>query len=120
MCSSDLKSLRFWKDEIEKCSVNGLTLVGSGDKQGVKIAGSLKTELGVVGLSSPIIRFDSEFINSIDETIMIGDLAEFAFKSVQEEVWKFIFKQKRGGELFPAEEDDAPKGGLNVTMQKVG
>lgn len=113
------KSMLFWNDEIERCSVNGLTLVGSGDKRGIKIAGSLKTELGVVGLASPIIRFDSEFVNSIDETVMIGDLADFSFKTLQEEVWKFVFKQKRGGELFPIEEDDAPKGGLNVTMQKV-
>lgn len=113
------KAIMFWNQEIERCGVNGLTLVGSGDKRGIKIAGSLKTDLGVVGLPSPIVRFDSEFVNSIDETIMIGDLAEAAFNQVQEEVWKFIFKSKRGGELFQAEEDEAPKSGLNVTMQKV-
>ncbi len=74
--------------------------------------------MGTVGLASPIIRFDSEFVNSVDETIMIGDLAETAFNKVQEEVWMFIFKAKRGGELFPSEEVES---GLNISkMQKVG
>lgn len=114
------KAKQFWNDEIEKCDVTGLSLVGSGDKQGIKILGSLKTDLGVVGLTSPIVRFDDFITNSIDEDVMIGDLAETAFMEVQEEVWKFIFKAKRGGELFPVEEDEAPKSGLNITMQKVG
>lgn len=113
------KAKKFWDDEVEKCDVKGVTFVGSGEKAGIKIAGSLKTDLGVVGLASPIVRFDSEITNSIDEIVMIGDLAETAFSEVQEEVWKFIFKQKRGGELFPAEEGETPKSGLNVTMQKV-
>jgi hypothetical protein len=110
-------SIRGWADEIERCNITGLTLVGVGESEGIKISGSLKTDLGTVGLASPIIRFDSDFVNSVDETIMIGDLAETAFNKVQEEVWMFIFKGKRGGELFPADEVES---GLNISkMQKV-
>ncbi len=115
------KALQFWKDEIERCSVSGITVFGAGDSKGIKIAGSLKTELGIVGLPSPKIRFDDEILNSIDETVLIGDLAETAFTKIQEEVWAFIFKGKRGGELFPA---DKVESGLNITptatMSKVG
>lgn len=115
------KAQHSWKDEILRCDISGLSLVGSGDNQGIKITGSLKTDLGVVGLSSPTVRFDSEVVNSVDETVMIGDLAETAYNAVQLEVWKFIFKGKRGGELFG--ESETAKSGLNITptpMQKVG
>jgi hypothetical protein len=114
------KARQFWLDEIERCSVTGLTVVGAGDSLGIKISGSLKTELGVVGCASPTIRFDVDVVNSIDESVMIGDLAETAFNKIREEIWMFIFKGKRGGELFPAEEKI--ESGLNgvVTMSKVG
>jgi hypothetical protein len=113
------KARQFWLDEIERCNVTGLTVVGAGDSMGIKISGSLQTELGVVGLASPTIRFDADVPNSIDESIMIGDLAETAFKKIREEVWMFIFKGKRGGELFPAEEVESGLNGV-VKMQKVG
>ena len=109
-----------WKAEIERCLVSGITVVGSEENKnkGIKISGSLQTDLGVVGLPSPIIRFDDTFNNSVDEIIMIGDLAELAFKKIQEQVWLFIFKDKRGGELFS---DLKPESGLNITkMSKVG
>jgi len=112
------KALQFWKDEIERCIITGLTVVGVGESKGIKISGSLKTDLGAVGLASPIVRFEDDVINSLDESIMIGDLAETAFNKIQEEIWMFIFKGKRGGELFPSEPVES---GLNVTkMQKVG
>ncbi|APZ82879.1 hypothetical protein [Flavobacterium phage FL-1] len=119
------KAQMFWKQEIERCTVSGITVVGSeeNDNMGVKIAGSLKTDLGVVGLPSPIIRFEDTFNNSIDEMVMIGDLAEVAFKKLQEHVWLFIFKGKRGGELpFPEAEatKEKPIGGLNITKQTLG
>lgn len=113
------KARQFWLDEIERCNVTGLTVVGAGDSMGIKISGSLQTELGVVGLASPTIRFDADVPNSIDQSIMIGDLAETAFKKIREEVWMFIFKGKRGGELFPAEEVESGLNGV-VKMQKVG
>ena len=106
------KSIQSWNDEIERCTVNGLSVVGVGETKGIKIMGSLKTDLGVVGLTSPIIRFDSEFVNSVDTTIMIGDLAETAFTKIQIEVWAFIYKDKRGGELF-SEVKQLEQSGLN-------
>ena len=113
------KSIQSWKDEIERFTIKGMTTVGVGVSKGIKIAGSLKTDLGVVGLPSPIIRFDAIVTNSIDEDVMIGDLAETAFNKIQEEVWAFIFKGKRGGELFPAETVESGLNGV-VKMSKVG
>ena len=107
-----------WQEEIERCNVTGLTVIGSSDSKGIKISGSLQTELGVVGLPSPTIKFNSEITNSVDELIMIGELAETAFNKVQEEIWKFIFKGKRGLELFPSEQEES---GLQVPkLTKVG
>ena len=112
------KSILFWGEEIEKCSVTGLTLVGRDESKGIKISGSIKTDLGVVGLSSPIIKFDDYIINSIGEDVMIGNLAETAFVKIQLEVWAFIFSGKRGGELFT---EEAIESGLNISkLQKVG
>jgi hypothetical protein len=113
------KTIQFWNDENERINVSGLVVVGAGETKGIKITGSLQTELGTIGLSSPTIRFDSEITNSVDELIMIGDLAESAFKEIEKEVWSFIYQSKRGGELFGSE---SVEGGLNgvVTMQKVG
>jgi len=113
------KSIQSWNDEIERFTIKGMTVVGNGDSRGIKISGSLKTDLGVVGLSSPIVRFDAFVTNSIDEDVMIGDLAETAFNKIQEEVWGFIFKGKRGGELFPAETVESGLNGV-PKMMKVG
>jgi len=113
------KARQFWLDEIERCLVTGFTVVGAGDSLGIKISGSLQTELGVVGLPSPTIRFDADIKSTVDESIMIGDLAETAFKKIKEEIWMFIFKGKRGGELFPAEQVESGLNGV-VKMSKVG
>jgi len=106
------KSIQSWNDKIERCTVTGLTVVGVGETKVIKISGALKTDLGVIGMTSPIIRFNSEFVNSIDETIMIGDLAESAFNAIQTEIWMFIYKDKRGGELF-SEVKQLEQSGLN-------
>lgn len=113
------KSILFWKDDIEKCCVSGVTLVGTGESKGIKILGSIKTDLGVIGLASPTIKFEDYVTNSIGEDVMIGDMAETAFTKIQLEVWAFIFAGKRGGELqFP---DEKPVSGLNITkLEKVG
>ena len=113
------KAIVFWNDEVESISVTGLTVVGADECKGVKVLGSLNTELGVVGLVSPIIRFDSQITNSVDELIMIGDLAETAFNSLQNEIWMFIFKGKRGGELFSSEPIESGLNGI-PKMLKVG
>ncbi len=131
------KALTSWNLEIDRCSVSGITVVGSeeNDNMGIKIAGSLQTALGVVGLPSPIIRFEDSFHNSVDVEIMIGDLAETAFKTIQEQVWLFIFKGKRGGgqinfpdgndaESMDISKSEKPTSGLNIApvhkMEKVG
>lgn len=113
------KAQLLWKDEIARCNVTGITVVGVEDSKGIKISGSLGTDLGVVGLPSPIIRFEDDIVNSVDATILIGEMAQTVFEKLQAEVWMFIFKNKRGGELFPADESES---GLNVTpeMKKVG
>jgi hypothetical protein len=113
------KSIQSWKDEIEKFTIKSMTTVGFGDSKGIKIAGSIKTDLGVSVLSSPIVRFDDYVTNSIDEDVMIGDLAETAFNKIQEEVWGFIFKSKRGGELFSSEQIESGLNGV-PKMMKVG
>lgn len=116
------KAQMSWKAEIERCIVSGITIVGSedNDNKGIKIYGSLQTDLGVVVLPSPIIRFDDTFNNSVDDVVMIGDLAEISFRKIQEQVWLFIFKGKRGGEL-PFPEAEKPTSGLNITkLEKVG
>lgn len=113
------KARMFWHDEIERCNVTGLTVVGSADSKGIKISGSLQTELGTVGCASPTIRFDANITSTTDEPLMIGDLAETAFSMIQNEIWMFIFKGKRGGELFPAEEVESGLNGV-VKMSKVG
>lgn len=128
------KAQLFWNEEISRCSVTGITVVGSedNDNKGIKISGSLQTDLGVVGLASPIIRFEDAFNNSVDTTILIGDLAETAFNEIQKEVWLFIFKGKRGGGQinFPdgnevsdmeVEKVEKPTSGLNISkLEKVG
>ena len=115
------KSILSWKEEIERCVVTGLSVVGVGDSKGIKISGSLKTDLGVVGLASPIARFDSLVTNSMDEEIMIGDLAETAFVKIQLEIWSFIFAGKRGGGEINFPEAEKPVSGLNITkLEKVG
>jgi len=107
------KALTFWKEEIDRCHISGISVVGVGETKGIVIHGSLQNDLGSVKLSSSAtIRFSDEIINSIDETIMIGDLAETAFNKIQDEVWFFVFKDKRGGELF-SEVKQIEQSGLN-------
>lgn len=129
------KAQLFWNEEIARCNITGISVVGDEENRGIKISGSLVTDLGTVGLASPIIRFEDSFNNSVDTEIMIGDLAELAFKKIQEEVWMFIFKGKRGGgqinfpdgndaENMQEEKPEKPTSGLNISkvpkMERVG
>lgn len=118
------KAKNFWLDEIDRVKILGVNLVGGEDNRGVQITASLQSDLGAFKIpNSVIIRFSSEIINSIDETIMIGDLAETAFNAVQSEVWLFVFKDKRGGGQinFPEGNDtesmstSTKKSGLNIS-----
>lgn len=114
------KAISLWNEEVDRVKISGLVVVGADAGKGIKITGSLKTELGVIGLSSPTIRFDSEITNCNSDLIFLGDMAQKVFNDLQKEVWSFIYKGKRGGELFP--ETEKIEGGLNgvVKMQKVG
>lgn len=113
------KAIQFWNDEVERITISGLVVVGSGESKGIKITGSLETDLGTIGLSSPMIRFDAEIVNSVDELVSIGNLVETAFNEINKEVWSFIYQGKRGGELFGSEPVESGLNGV-VTMSKVG
>lgn len=126
------KAKQGWVDEIDRIKILGISLVGGEDNRGVQISASLQSDMGAFKIpQSVIVRFDSEVIDSIDETIMIGDLAETAFNVVQEEVWCFVFKDKRGGGQinFPDGNDAesmkpvVKQSGLNISeakLEKVG
>jgi hypothetical protein len=113
------KGINFWNEEVDKIHVVGINVIGADESKGIKIIGALQTELGPIRLTSPTIRFDAQITNSVDEIVMIGDLAEVAFNEIQKEVWSFIYQGKRGGELF---ESGEVQGGLDgvVKMAKVG
>lgn len=113
------KTITFWHEQIENVTISGLTVIGAKESKGIKISGTLQTDLGTIAITSPVIRFDSEITNSVEEVIMIGDLAECAFKEIEKEVWSFIYKGKKGGELFGSEPIESGLNGV-VTMSKVG
>lgn len=122
------KAKQGWIDEIDRIKILGIKLVGGEDNRGVQISASLQSDLGTFKIpSSVIIRFNSEVVNPIDETIMVGDLAETAFNIVQEEVWHFVFKEKRGGGQINFPDGNDPEtmqistknSGLNITKSKL-
>lgn len=103
-----MEAIRGHNEQIGRCNVTGLTVTG----KGIKIAGSLDCEGGKVGLSSPLIKFENEDSE-------IGEECKLIVAELSEEVWKFIYKQKRGNDLFNQKEEK--KSGLNVDakMEKV-
>ena len=103
-----------YNSEVERCNVTGFSLVCSGEREGVKITGSLECELGTVGLSSPIIRFD-------EEEVGVGDLACLIVDEIKEELWAFIYKGKRANDLFSQEvtEPIVESGLNNIEMKAV-
>lgn len=113
------EALDAWNEEVDRVNITGVVVVGSDSTKGIKITGSIKTELGAIGLASPTIRFDSIITNSVEDEIFIGDMAKNIFEELEKEVWAFIYQSKRGGELFPAEEIPSGLNGV-VKMSKVG
>lgn len=101
------EAVNFWNEEIERCNVSGVVYVGTGELSGIKITGSLKCELGAVGLASPKIRFD-------EEEIGIGEKAEILAKELKDEVYLFIYKGKRGNDLFNDDVKKEDASGLNT------
>lgn len=107
------KSMVFWKDEIEKFAISKVTLMGVNDSLGIKINGTMKTELGFVNVTSPVIRFDSDVQDANDEFIMIGDLAETAFNVIQLEVFQYCMNGKQDGQFqFPEDDPEDEEDGI--------
>jgi len=106
------KSMVFWKDEIETFSIKQVNLMGVNKYQGIKIKGQRKTELGSVPVESPLIRFDTDIKDSNDESIMLGDLAEVAFKEIQFEVYHYCMTSKVDGEFHFTEAEEKKEGDI--------
>ena len=100
------KSILFWKDEIDKFAISQVTLMGVSNSLGIKINGTMKTELGFVKVTSPVIRFDSDVNDANDESIMLGDLAETAFNQIQLEVYYYCMTNKTDGEFHFTEDEE--------------
>lgn len=108
------EAIRCRAEQLDRINITGVVFVGSGESEGIKITGSLKCGNGTVGLSSVALRFNEE-----DE--FNGDELKAVCDKITVEAWYFIFKGKRGHDLFTGLEDEEPefpKSGLNV-MQKV-
>jgi hypothetical protein len=100
------EAIRGYNEQIGRCNVTGLTIT---DK-GIKIAGSLICEGGVVGLPTPLIKFEN------DES-EIGVQAQSIVDELKVEVWKFIYAEKRDNDLFNQKEEK--KSGLNNVEGKM-
>lgn len=81
-------AMRLYKEEIERCNVTGLVLVGKDQYLGLKLTGSLKCIVGSVGLASPNIRFDGEELG-------VEAQSKILFEDIQKEVWLYLFKNKK-------------------------
>lgn len=100
------EAIRGYNDEIERYDVSGVVLVGKDKYFGIRITGSRKTESGVVGMTSPTIRFTDE--NEIDNTNVIE-----LFNQLQNEIYLYIFKNKKAQLDMFTEKDNQEVGGLN-------
>jgi len=100
------EAIVYYNEEIQRCNVTGISLVGQGDLEGVKISGSIQCELGTVGLASPTIKFN-------EEEVGIGEMAKRIIDELQVEVWMFIYKGKRSDDLFN-QKDEQKVDGLNT------
>lgn len=77
------------KEVINRCNVNGLTFVGSGDKFGVMITGSiLLPENGSVGLAVSKITFAEDVLGYEKE-------CEQLCENVKKEVYAYRFQNKK-------------------------
>lgn len=101
------EAMRGHSEEIDRCKVTGLTIT----EKGIKISGSLACEGGVVGLASPLVKFESE-----SEESEIGLAAQSVVDVLSKEVWSFIYAGKRAADLFSQKE--VKKSGLNNTEEQ--
>lgn len=104
-------AIRGYNDEILRWKLSGILFKGSGDNEGIVLTGSRVVESGNVGQTSPSIKFVGE--------LGIEDKARVLAAELTEEVWKYVFKGKRGNDLFNSTEEKEDQSGLN-NLQKVG
>lgn len=108
----DLDKLKQAKDgfdnEVERVKVSGITFVGSAQLKGVKITGSLKCDLGSVGMATPNITFSSDKLGYEGE---VEELCEL----IKKETYLYHFKQKRAQQdlLNQAEEAESAESNEN-------
>lgn len=94
-----LKSARIgYQEEIDRWKLSGVLFKGSGENEGIVLTGSRKVESGNVGQTSPLIKFEGE--------LGIEDDARKLSEKLKEEVWKYLFKAKRGNDLFAGLEEE--------------
>jgi hypothetical protein len=92
-----------YNSEVERCNVGGINFVGSGENEGIRITGSLRCDVGSVGMSTSTIKFE-------DEESDLGDLVFELSGLLKKEVFAFIYQGKRANDLFSATENQS---GLN-------
>lgn len=100
------KSVGGWYNEIERCNVSGISITSTG----IKITGSLDGDFGVIALASPLIKFEEEIEN-------LGNRVGEILEEISKEVWAYIYKGKRGNDLFNQKQDESGLG--SSTMKKV-
>lgn len=77
------------KTAKDRCNVNGLTFLGSGETYGVSITGSISTPInGSVGLAVPKISFDKNDLGYEDEVFEIC-------KEITDEVYSYLILRKK-------------------------
>lgn len=86
------KAIQGFEQQVNNCNVSGFVVVGN-ESDSIKITGSLASEIGTVGLTSPLIKFD-------EEDLGIGIVTNEIVKEFVKEAYLFIYKQKRGADLF--------------------
>lgn len=89
--------------EVERCSVSGIVFVGSDQLSGIKITGSLKCEMGAVGMATPNITFASDklgYENDVDELC----------ETIKSETYLYHFKNKRAQQDLLDQVEEAENG----------
>lgn len=103
-------AIRGYNEEILRWKLSGVLFKCSGGNEGIVLTGFRIVERGSVGQTSQLIKFVGEE-GVLEKALKIAT-------ELTEEVWKYVYKGKRGNDLFntaPAED----KSGLN-NLKKVG
>lgn len=98
--------VRGYNDEIERYSVSSINLVGKNEYFGIKVKGARKTESGTVVMTSPTIRFEDADGN-------INANATDLFDDIQNEVYLYVYKNKRAQFDIFASAEPKDESGLN-------